>query len=294
VIATGRAYARAALAGNPSDGYGGAVLAVTVRDFAAEVDLSHSHERAVDSDAAELIGAAVTRFERSLEADERPYRIACRTTIPRQVGLAGSSAIVIATLRALGELYGERIDADELAQLAWRAEAEELGYPAGPQDRYAQAHEGLVLMDFSDGPRVERLDDAALPPLFVAFRADASEPSPSVHAELRSRAQRDETPIRASMSELAEHAREAGRRLRAGRDDIGELMSASFEVRRRIVPLDPRHERMVLVAREHGAYANYAGSGGAIVGTRPPGDAWPALRWALEAEGCSVIVPGVA
>jgi hypothetical protein len=48
---------------------------------------------------------------------------------------------------------------------------------------------------------------------------------------------------------------------------------------------------MVLIARDHGADANYAASGGAVIGTRPTGDAWPALRAALEAEACSVIEP---
>jgi hypothetical protein len=33
------------------------------------------------------------------------------------------------------------------------------------------------------------------------------------------------------------------------------------------------------------------GYGGAVIGTRPTGDAWPALRAALEAEACSVIEP---
>jgi glucuronokinase len=296
VIATGRAYARAALAGNPSDGYGGAVLAVTFRDFAAEVDLSHAHEPAIaGGDAAELVRAAVARFRpRAGGVGPGFYRAACRTTIPRQVGLAGSSAIAIATLRALCELHGLELEPDDLAELAWHAETEELGYPAGPQDPYAQAHEGLVLMEFANGARVERLDPASLPPLFLAFRADAPEPSPEVHAELRHRAERDEATVRAAMAELAEHAREAGRRLQAGDGGaIGELMGASFEARRRILPLDPRHERMVELARDHRADANYAGSGGAIVGTRPPGDAWPALRSALEAEACTVIEPSV-
>jgi glucuronokinase len=297
VIATGRAYARAALVGNPSDGYGGAVLAVTVRDFAAEVDLSHSHEPAIaGGDAAKLLRAAVARFRPRAEGvGAGSYRAACRTTIPRQVGLAGSSAIVIATMRGLCELHGLELEPDELAEMAWHAETEELGYPAGPQDRYAQAHEGLVLMEFTNGARVERLDPQTLPPLFLAFRADAPEPSPEVHAELRQRAERDSATVNAAMAELAEQAREAGRLLRAGDGAaIGALMSASFEARRKIVPLDPRHARMVEVAREHGADANYAGSGGAIVGIKPLGPTWPGLRGALEAEGCEVIEPHIA
>ena len=293
MIATGRAYARAALAGNPSDGYGGAVLSVTIRDFCAEVDLAHSHEAAIDAEAAELIGAAVARFERSLGREEsRAYRAACRTTIPRQVGLAGSSAILVACLRALCELHGVEMEANEVAQLAWRAETEDMEYPAGGQDPYSQSHGGLVLMDFGDNVRVERLDPASLPPLFLASRADASSPSRGVHTDLRARLGSDGGAVRTAIGELAELAHEAARRLRAGDgSSIGELMSATFEIRRRIITLDPRQERMVLIARDHGAHTNYAGSGGAVIGTRPAGDAWPALRAALEAEACSVIEP---
>jgi hypothetical protein len=47
---------------------------------------------------------------------------------------------------------------------------------------------------------------------------------------------------------------------------------------------------MVELARAHGATANYAGSGGAIVGTAPDP---PALRAALHAEGCACIEPDV-
>ncbi|MDQ3632510.1 MAG: hypothetical protein M3417_14825, partial [Actinomycetota bacterium] len=52
--ATGTAFARAALAGNPSDGYGGGVLAVCVRDFAATVELTQTGDglRAEPEDAA--------------------------------------------------------------------------------------------------------------------------------------------------------------------------------------------------------------------------------------------------
>ena len=292
MIATGRAYARAALVGNPSDGYGGAVLAITIRDFRAEVDLAYSNEPVIDAEASALIEAAVARFEASLSpTEQRAYRAACRTTIPRQVGLAGSSAILVATLRALCELHGTVLDPDRLAELSFRAETEDIGYPAGGQDPYAQAHEGLVLMDFAaDGVGVERLDPSRLPRLFLAYRTDAWTASESVHADLRSQIDRDGGTIGLAMSEMADLAREAGRRLRAGRGaEIGELMSATFDLRRRIIDLDARHERMVDLARDHDAHANFTGSGGAILGTVPPADAWPALRSALEEDGCEVI-----
>jgi len=58
--------------------------------------------------------------------------------------------------------------------MALAVETEDLGIAAGPQDRYAQAHEGLVLMDFAGAaPQVTRLDTALLPALFLAWRTDA-------------------------------------------------------------------------------------------------------------------------
>jgi glucuronokinase len=71
-------------------------------------------------------------------------------------------------------------------------------------------------------------------------------------------------------------------------------MKRSFEARRRLLVLDPRHDRMIEIARAHGAPANYTGSGGAIVGIRPAGDAWDELREALAAGGCTVLEPAVA
>jgi hypothetical protein len=47
---------------------------------------------------------------------------------------------------------------------------------------------------------------------------------------------------------------------------------------------------MVRAAREAGASANYAGSGGAIVGTLPHAGPEP-LAQALRALGCKVITP---
>ena len=90
-------------------------------------------------------------------------------------------------------------------------EVEDLGIAAGPQDRYAQAHEGLVLMDFAGArPRVEALDPALLPALYLAWRSGAAETSHAVHGGLRERG--DEPRVRAGMARLAGHARAAAQR----------------------------------------------------------------------------------
>ena len=123
----GVAHARAGILGNPSDGYGGKALACSVRNFAARTAIEPSDawtivandvatelagiDGAVDAPVpgeceglSRLVFAASRRFVhdfRSVLRIKRPFALTCRTDIPRQVGLAGSSAVIIATMRAL-------------------------------------------------------------------------------------------------------------------------------------------------------------------------------------------------
>ena len=281
---SGSANARAALAGNPSDGYGGAVLAVVVRDFGAHVELTAAPELRVDP-PSELVEAAVRRFAPGTRA-----RLRWRCDVPMEVGLAGSSAIVVATLRALADFHERPLAVDDLPDIALAVEVEDLGMAAGLQDRVAQAYDTLVFMDFSGGPRVyEPLDPAMLPPLYLAWRADASEPSTVVHSDLRTRHAGGDAVIIGGMRCLAEQARAARDALVAGdHAAFARALDGSYDERAAMVALDPRHVAMVETARAHGATANYAGSGGAIVGTEPDA-AWRAL----ERVGCRVIAPRV-
>ena len=70
-------------------------------------------------------------------------------------------------------------------------------------------------------------------------------------------------------------------------------MNRNFELRRSVSHVAAAHARMVGLARDAGAPAKFAGSGGAIVGVLPDG-ALPRLREALAPLGCQVIVPTVA
>ena len=320
--AKGRAHARAALLGNPSDGYGGATIGFALREFAAEAQIRTADRLEIvparqDSNTfadyddlladvaangyyggLRLVKAALKRFAEHCRArgvePSGKLSVSYASTIPRQVGLGGSSAIVIATLRALCEINGIDLAPAELARLALSAEAE-LGIPAGLQDRVIQAYDGLVYMDFGEGvdePFV-RLDPSLLPPIFVAFRTDASEPSAAVHARLRSRFDDGDPVVVEGMREIARLAQAGREALIAGdRAELGRLMSANVEARARLVPLDPRHLRMVELAASLGAPANYTGSGGAIVALMQDGDA-DRIRDAFAAERCGVVFPGL-
>jgi glucuronokinase len=276
-LARGRAFARAALLGNPSDGFGGKTLGVAFTEMGAEVTLG---EGVCDDGARALVDAALARAGGPGRPTRRmPATVA--TEIPREVGLGGSSAIVIAAIRASCALEDRRLDPDEVAALALAAEREDLGIDAGPQDRLIQAYETLLYMDFSESEagRCERLDPGILPPLFVAWRRDARQSSGGVHADLRRRYRTGDREARAVLAEIADLAAEGRRRLlEGGGRDLGELMTENVRLRGRIIDLDPRHLRLVEIAGALGAAANYAGSGGAIVGIVPAGATTDDLR----------------
>jgi glucuronokinase len=271
-MAEGSAAARAALAGNPSDLYGGAVLAVTLPSLRARVVAEPSGRLLVDP-PNQLVEAAARRLGASA-------KISWSTTIPRSVGLGGSSALVVATLRALGDMVPA-----ELAELALAVEVEDLGIAAGPQDRYAQAFGGLTFMEFG-GPRAqcERLDPTLLPPLVIGWRSAASEDSGAAHD--RQRKSFDAELLR----RLAECARAARRALIArDRREFGYCVDASFDVRRRLMTLDSRHVAMIDAARGCGASANYTGSGGAIVAVCDDHEHRAEVEARLRAVGCRTI-----
>jgi glucuronokinase len=275
---SGRALARAALAGNPSDLYGGAVLAVTLPDWSAQATVEESGE----PDTNRLVQAAVRRFAQTYEPAAAEVCVRSSSSIPRRVGLGSSSARVIAVTRALCERFAVALEPAQLAEFALAVETEELGIVAGLQDRVAQAFEGLTFMDFSGDGRYEPLDPGLLPPLVVAWREDAAGDSGSVHSGQNS------LPV-AEMAAAARGARDA---LLAGEGErFAASVDQSFDLRRRSMRLDPRCVAMVEAARAHGAAANYTGSGGAIVAVcADPGHA-EAVAGRLRAVGASVAPP---
>lgn len=283
-ISEGRAPARAALAGNPSDVFGGAVLATPVPELeavvrAADRDGAVVGDRAWRSPAevtgpyggdGALLAATIERLVGWCRDDgpgvpDDGLELTWSTSIPRSVGLAGSSALVIAGIRGLADRWGLALDVATTARLALEVEVELLGMAAGPQDRLAQAAGETVLMDFG-GPNwaFEPVAPPAPVPLVVVWTREAATTSHSVHGPLRARG--EEPAVRRAAARLAGLAHLGAAALRAGDlEALGAAMDGSFDVRASIVDLDPAHVALVEGARACGAPVNYTGSGGAVV-----------------------------
>jgi glucuronokinase len=285
--------ARAALAGNPSDGYGGAVLALAFDNCSATAEASIGTSVGVEP-PNELVRASVERFAREFTPAARGTAIRWRTAIPRAVGLGGSSAIVLAATQCLCRLHGISLDRADLAAFALAVETEELGIAAGLQDRVAQAYGGVTFMDFAGQGRYVAISSKLLPPLVVAWRADAGEDSGIVHSDLRERFAGGDPVVREAMAGLANLAHRARRALTAGDHvELARCADGSFDARERMLALDPRHVEMIKAARGAGAGANYAGSGGSIVCVCRDEDHQTAVIDALRVIGCEAIAPRV-
>ena len=116
-----RAPARAGLMGNPGDVYGGKAIGVALWNFSARVQIEPAPQLALPDDpgAAALLEAALGRLP---EAPDRRLALALHSDVPRQAGLAGSSAIVVAALKALCAWFDSPLHPAELAERALAAE----------------------------------------------------------------------------------------------------------------------------------------------------------------------------
>ena len=323
-----QAFARAGLVGNPSDGYFGKTISFIVRNFKAEVVLYETPELEILSNTRDqssfasisaladdvsqfgyyggirLLKAAIKRFydychDESITLDDRNFTLRYHTTIPNLVGLAGSSAIVTACLRALMAFYGVSIPRHIQPNIVLAVEAKELGIPAGLQDRVIQVYEGLVYMDFNrqvmerqGHGNYKELDPGLLPPLYIAYRTDLAEGTEVLHSDLRGRFNRGEPAVLEAMNfwaNLADEVKECLLKHDWGR--IPSLLNSNFDKRREICQLSSGNIRMVETARSSGASAKFCGSGGAIVGTYPDEASYRKLKEKLEAIGVIVFKP---
>jgi glucuronokinase len=301
-----RAYARAGLLGNPSDGYNGKTISIIVRNFWAEVvmyewesveivqskddrarfrsihDLTQDVQLHGYYGGIRLIKATIKRFvdycrNRNLKLNDQNFSVRYDTNIPRQVGLAGSSSIIVATLRCLMKFYGIEIPIEQQPSLVLSVEVEELGISAGLQDRVIQCYEGLVYMDFDKSAErkvegitfyaYERLDPSLLPPIYIAYHNELSEPTETFHNDIRGRYDSGELSVVNAMKRFGRLTVQ-GREALLSRDweRLSALIDENFDTRRSLYKLPSWQIKMIETARRCGASAKFAGSGGAVIG----------------------------
>ena len=321
-----RAFARAGLLGNPSDGFYGKTISIIVRNFAASVLLWESPELRIEEEeessfrnlrhftetiaqtgyygGIRLVKAAIKKFAEycdvnGIQLPPRNFTIRFSTTIPRQVGLSGSSAIITATFKALMQFYEVQIPLEMLPTWVLKAESDELNITAGLQDRVIQAYEGCVFMDFdrdfmekNGRGRYEAIDPALLPKFYLAYKTELSKVSGAVHNPIKARFEAGEPLVVDTMAQIADVA-EQGRQAILDRDygKLNQLINQNFDLRCKIYNIAPNNMELVQTARSCGVSAKFAGSGGTIIGMYPDEESLHRLVVKMKPLNVRVIKP---
>ncbi len=324
------AYARAGLLGNPSDGFYGKTISFLVRNFRARVLIYPSARLEIRPSKADMpifesledlyrttrwrgyyggiriIQALLIRFvdycrEQGIVLEDRNFTIEYETTVPLRLGMGGSSSIVTAALRSLMKYFRVDIPLPIQANLVLETETRELGVPAGLQDRVIQVYEGIVFMDFSREimerqgyGSYERLDAGLLSNAYVAYRKSLSEGTEVFHSNVRERWRNGDPQVVAAMRRWAEIARLGRAALLAGDyQTLDSLIDENFDLRATLYNISEGNLEMIRAARRVGASANFAGSGGAIVGIYKDEDAFTKLTDEMRSIQVAVIKPQI-
>ena len=332
MIITSCAYPRAALIGNPSDGFFGKTIAFVFDNYKASVQLYETPELCFVPSSKDyttfgsledldnkicsfgyyggirLLKAAARKFylycnARGITLPKRNFTIRYESDIPNRLGLAGSSAIITAAMRAIFEYYELSISNEDFANLVLMTERDELSIPAGLQDRVAQAYNTPVFMDFNREhmekygygiyQEIDIPDDLNF---YVGFRTDLAEGSEILHSRLRDDYNSGNPEVLAAMKEWASLADQMKIALeqRDG-ETVAKLINRNFDLRCQVCSgsISEKNRRMVEIARACGASAKFTGSGGAIIGTYKDEAMFDKLCSTLKQYNVDVIRPNI-
>ncbi len=298
-----RAFARAGILGNPSDGYFGKTISVSVKNFGAHVTLYESPELKIEPQTQDinafsnvyslierikihgyyggdrLIKAAIKTFieycsENDISIKNKNFTLRYHSNIPRQIGLAGSSAIITATMRALLKFYKVKIPKEILPSIVLKVEADELGINAGLQDRVIQTYEGCVYMNFDKNYMeknnhgiYQKIESSLMDKLYIAYKVELGKISGTVLNDIRSQYDRGDRNVIETLKEISDLAEKGKEPLVKGDVDIlNKLVNKNFDLRKKIMNINASNLELIETARRSGVSAKFAGSGGSIIG----------------------------
>jgi D-glycero-alpha-D-manno-heptose-7-phosphate kinase len=158
---------------------------------------------------------------------------------PPGTGHGSSSAVAVATIKAVSMACGIELSRQEIAELACYMEIGKMRMPIGKQDQYAAAFGGFNLFTFeSGGVHVEpvRVESSVLERFeqrILLFYTGASRDSSTILGE-QTRRSADDASVVAALQLVKAMGYEVKRLLETGKlSEIGELLHASWEQKKR-------------------------------------------------------------
>jgi len=211
------------------------------------------------------------------------FDLTIHSEIPVSAGLSSSTALCIASIRALQQLCGIEHSTGEIAELSFQIERYDLDVECGRMDQYAIAYGGVTYIQTGDEAGVEGLAIPSLPVL-VADTQEAHD-TQALQKWLRRRIAEDDPSLMGPLNEVVALVDE-GREVILENDlqKLGAIMDRQQVLELAMGTSTDRLELFCQTARQAGAWGAKqmgAGGGGCMIALCPP-DRIEAVQRALE------------
>ncbi|MHA1299690.1 MAG: mevalonate kinase family protein [Candidatus Helarchaeota archaeon] len=190
------------------------------------------------------------------------FRATVRSDIPIGAGLSTSAAISVGLIKGLNELYDLGYKTDQIAELAYVCEHDDLGISCGRMDQYAIAYGGVTFIETGDIPKVERLDIDNLP--LVVGNSLEERKAEIILNRIRKQINEKDEIVLGAFKKIEQIVYEGKKAILEGDfKRIGELMNQQQEQENVLQAATEKLNKLCKAAIEAGAYgAKQMGAGG--------------------------------
>lgn len=305
---------RAGIIGNPTDGYGGTMIACSIKQKAVTT-IEESNVLTIENEygKSELKWKSdfsskgdyfdiVRSILRYYKLYDLKVKIKTFSDIPLQAGLAGSTAILSSILGAISTYIGKDYNKYLMAEINRTIELHYMKTYCGYQDAYMTTFGGLSYLDFRGKEKFRSYEDEIFATVeniseyveelpFVIAHTGIKHHSGNFHRPLRDRWLEGERKVVDAYNDIAALARE-GKKVLIRQDfkQLAYLMNENHRIQDSLCDSGEINKFMIKTALENGALAaKLAGAGGGgtiIVLTLNPKQ----TKLALEAVGAEEFI----
>ncbi len=320
-VIRGRSPLRISFAGGGTDlpyffeKFGGAVISATIDKYCYATLVKRADRKIIiDSDITKEVDVAVQSVD-ALNYDGKldlikaviniiqpdfGFELYLYNDLPPGRGLGSSASLAVLVTKMLGHVMGDNYDDYKIAEIAYRAEHEELKIKGGWQDQYASAVGGFNFMEFNTNRTIIyplRLKNETIHELnghLMLCYIGNSHFSGEVHTKIEQLFMENESEKLENLNKLKQITLEMKDVLLTGQlEDFGRLLRDSWECKRAMAKdvSNPHIDSLYEIGLKNGAYGGKllgAGNGGYLLFFYSPRKR-NRLKKALESIGGEVL-----